>query len=91
MLNNVCTSCLTAAAGTELASAYSLSSVIIFLNKRALQRYCCPILTPELSLGQAFAHCPIFLTAAPTCELEPYFSSNVVGRTPIPTKNHKFG
>ena len=64
MPNNVCASCLTAAAGTELARTYSLSTVIIFLNKRALQRYCCPFLTLELSLGQAFAHCPIFLTAA---------------------------
>lgn len=64
MTNNVCTPCITAAAGTELASAYSTNIVIIFFVKRALQRYCCPFLTRELSLGQAFAHCPIFLTAA---------------------------
>jgi len=64
MVNNVCTPCVTAAAGTELASAYSLSNVIIFLNKRVLQRQRCPFLTRKLSLGHAFAHCPKFLTAA---------------------------
>ena len=63
MMNNVCTPCVTAAAGTELASAYSSNTVIIVFVKRALQRYCCPFLTHKLSLGQAFAHCPIFLTA----------------------------
>jgi len=62
--NNVCTTCLTAAAGTELASAYSTNTVIIFFVKRALQRYCCPLLTLELSMGQAVAYCPKFLTAA---------------------------
>lgn len=61
--NNVSTTCITAAAGTELASAYSSSTVIIFLDKRALQRLCCPFLTHEPSMGQTFVHCPKFPTA----------------------------
>jgi hypothetical protein len=88
MMNNVYTPCVTAAAGTELASVNSLNTVIIFFNKRGLQRCCCHFLTLELLSGHAVAHCPIFPTAALNLKLEPSFSSNVVERTPIPTKNH---
>ncbi len=35
--DNACTLRITAAAGTELAGAYSLDTVIIFSNKRSLQ------------------------------------------------------
>ena len=35
--SNACTLRITAAAGTELAGAYSLDTVIIFSNKRSLQ------------------------------------------------------
>ena len=47
-----------------LAQTYSANTVIIFFAKRGLQRYCCPLLTLGLSMGQAGAHCPKFLTAA---------------------------
>jgi len=53
---------ITAAAGTELAGAYSQGTVSLFPCKR--------VYTPKgfflhaALLGQAFAHCPIFPTAA---------------------------
>ncbi len=71
--NNASTLRITAAAGTELAGAFSVGTVIIFPTKRALQ--------PEglhHSRGiadQAFAHCPIFPTAA---------SRRSLGRVAVP-------
>lgn len=38
MMDNASTFCITAAAGTELAGAYLLITVIIFINNRILQR-----------------------------------------------------
>ena len=69
--NNACTLCITAAAGTELAGAYSASNVHyprvlisvassslkVLYNQKAF-------FTHAAWLDQAFAHCPIFPTAA---------------------------
>ena len=67
--DNAWTLRITAAAGTELAGPYSYSTVsysrksIFFLYKSSLQPIRSSILHAAW-LGQAFAHCPIFLTAA---------------------------
>ena len=64
--NNARTLCIAAAAGTELAS----TSYLRFCHYLHLPKelYSLKIdlhkLPHELSLGQAFAHCPRFLTAA---------------------------
>ena len=63
--NNACHLCITAAAGTELAvTSFGLDqSLRTFLPLTV-------VYTPKgfilhaASLGQAFAHCPIFVTAA---------------------------
>ena len=67
--DNACTLRITAAAGTELAGAYSYSTVIVlhvrlilpvqkqFTTHRA-------VFLHAAWLDQACAHCPIFLTAA---------------------------
>jgi len=47
--------------------------------------------TYEFSLGQAFAHCLIFLTAGPYVELEPYSSSDVAVRSPKPATDRQLG
>jgi hypothetical protein len=58
---------LTAAAGTKLAGASSSGNVIIFPDESTLQpTFCnvfCAFLMHAALLDQAFAHCPIFLTA----------------------------
>ena len=65
--NNACHLCLTAAAGTELAVTSS------GLDQSVLRQTFFPLtvvyipkdfLPHAASLGQAFAHCPIFVTAA---------------------------
>ena len=61
--SNACTLRITAAAGTELAGAYSTSTVIVFLVKRSFTTQRAVILHAVL-LHQAFAHCAIFPTAA---------------------------
>ena len=55
--------CITAAAGTELATSYSLGTVICSSLKKAVYD---PktFIRHAASLRQAFAHCGIFLTAA---------------------------
>jgi hypothetical protein len=76
MTDNTCLPRFTAAAGTKLAEAYSLSTVIYILPQhKSLPKLILPLsisdkcnlyrlLTHALMLDQAFAHCPIFLTAA---------------------------
>ena len=63
MVNNTCPLRITAAAGTKLAGTSSLVNVIIFSNERSLKPKKLSIL-PLMLLGQAFAHCLRFLTAA---------------------------
>ncbi len=64
---------ITAAAGTKLAGAYSSGTVIIFPDKSALQPKA--FITHAAWLDQAFAHCPIFPTAA---------SRRSLGRVSVP-------
>ena len=80
--NNVCTLRITAAAGTELAGASSCGTV---KPRRYSLRDCSfrtkgfynpkAFITHAASLGQAFAHCPIFPTAA---------SRRSLGRVSVP-------
>ncbi len=85
---------ITAAAGTELAGAYSRGTV------RVQPCYCCTgsphakelyipknVITHAALLGQAFAHCPIFPTAASRRSLArvsvPVWPFTLSGRLPI--------
>ncbi len=85
---------ITAAAGTELAGAYSYSTVKLQAS------YSCTtsshtkglytpksFITHAALLGQAFAHCPIFPTAASRRSLArvsvPVWPSTLSGRLPI--------
>ena len=86
MKNNARPSCITAAAGTELAGASSLSNVTILLNERILQQNA--VIIHVILLGQAFAHCPIFPTAA-SIESGPCLSPSVVVHPLRPTKHHR--
>ena len=86
--NNTRPSCITAAAGTELARASSLSNVIILLNERDLRQNA--VISHVILLGQAFAHCPIFPTAASN-ESGPCLSPGVVVHPLRPTKHHWLG
>ena len=61
--NNVCTPRITAAAGTKLADAYSLDTVIYSSLEKEVYGPQSFILHATL-LRQAFAHCGKFLTAA---------------------------
>ena len=67
--DNACTLCITAAAGTELAGAYSIGTlktghVLPFVpNQKKFTTHRAVILHAAW-LDQASAHCPIFLTAA---------------------------
>jgi len=65
MPNNARTFCITAAAGTDISQYFFLDcgTVIIFPPESVLQLNA--FVTHKFSLGQAFAHCPRFLTAAP--------------------------
>jgi len=79
-MDNACTFCLTATAGTELVGTFALGTLTIFPKTegftanlpstvaRAVRR----TFTPELSPGQALAHCQGFPTAASNLELEPF-------------------
>ena len=76
--DNACIPCITAAAGTELADAYSSNTIALFLKKRCLQ----PIsFLPPRSFapsGLTFlypTHCGKFLTAA---------SRGSLGRVSVP-------
>ena len=69
--NNACTLCITAAAGTELAGASSEGTVTpADYSPTGHSSPLTAVYTPRgvlphaASLGQAFAHCPIFPTAA---------------------------
>ncbi len=69
--NNACPPRITAAAGTELAGAYSLGTVssrlyYVRLVSSLRKEFYTPksFFTHAALLGQAFAHCPIFPTAA---------------------------
>ena len=64
---------ITAAAGTKLAGASSTGTVIIVPVERALQSK--TFFTHAALLDQAFAHCPIFPTAA---------SRRSLGRVSVP-------
>ncbi len=70
---NACTLCITAAAGTELAGASSDGTVIIFPSESAYNPQA--FFTHAALLDQAFAHCPIFPTAA---------SRRSLGRVSVP-------
>lgn len=71
MMDNARSPRITAAAGTRLAGASSLATVIFLANERALQpiwgslvpKSFCAFLTHATSLDQACADCPIFPTA----------------------------
>ena len=61
--DNACIPRITAAAGTELADAYSSSTVrTSFLRKEVYKPK--SVIPHAVLLRQAFAHCGIFLTAA---------------------------
>jgi hypothetical protein len=68
MSNNTCPPRITAAAGTKLARAFSLGTVIILPKYRALQHT--PSITHAISLGQTCVHCPRFPTAASKLSLD---------------------
>ena len=72
--DNACIPRITAAAGTELADAYSSSTVKISFLKKEVYRPKSFILHAVL-LRQAFAHCGKFLTAA---------SRRSLGRVSVP-------
>ena len=66
--NNACTLRITAAAGTKLAGAYSLTNVIIIINKRTLQPITIKVIFTAffihaILLDHAIAYCPKFPTA----------------------------
>lgn len=90
MKNNACPSRITATAGTRLVGTDSPSNVIIFLDNRILQSIT-TFFIHLMSLDQAFAHCPIFHTAASLVKFEPYFNSTVAGHPLRPAKDHRLG
>ena len=73
MKNNTRPSCITAAAGTELAGASSLSNVIILLNERDLQQ------KVHSSLTQ---HCWVRLS--PIAQYSPLQPLLSLGRVSVP-------
>ncbi len=72
--NNACILCLTAAAGTELADAYSLDTVIASSMRKGVYDPWAFYLHAAL-LRQAFAHCEKFPTVA---------SRRSLGRVSVP-------
>ena len=75
---NACTLCITAAAGTELAGAYSSTNVKVLAYPSSLTKVLYnpkAFFTHMVLLDQAFAHCPIFPTAA---------SRRSLGRVSVP-------
>ena len=67
--DNACTLRITAAAGTELAGAYSdgtlkLRQVVVIVPIQKKFTTLSAFVLHAAWLDQAFAHCPIFLTAA---------------------------
>ncbi len=87
--NNTCPLRITAAAGTELAGAYSMGTVILFPIKRALQ--------PEgLLHSRGIAGSGLRpLSNIPHCclpqEPGPYLSSNVADHPLRPATDHRLG
>ena len=96
-MNNASTFRITAAAGTKLAGASSLVNVIIFTTERTLQpihnllrlQIFFAFLIHAILLDQAFAHCPIFLTAG--LKPGPCLSSSVADHPLRPAKDHRLG
>ena len=88
---------ITAAAGTKLAGASSLTKVIILISEITLQpiykikyfKIFFAFLIHAILLDQAFAHCPIFPTAG--LKPGPYLSPSVAGYLLRPTKNYRLG
>ena len=91
--NNACLLRITAAAGTELAEAFSgvaqLGWVLTTLACLTLKGVYIPreFVLHEASLRQAFAHCGIFVTAAtrrcPDSVSVPMWPSNLSVRLPV--------
>ena len=92
--NNACPLRITAAAGTELAGAYSQGTVSNFHYSQKLvsslrKGFYTPksFITHAALLDQAFAHCPIFPTAASHRSLGrisvPVWPITLSGRLPI--------
>ena len=91
--NNACLLCITAAAGTELAEAFSgldqfkqVLAALTFLNLKGV--YIPKEFVPhEASLRQAFAHCGRFVTAAirrcPGSVSVPMWPYNLSVRLPV--------
>ena len=94
-MDNACPLRITAAAGTKLAGASSQITVIILICERILQptysklQIFFAFLIHAVSLDQAFAHCPRFLTAGQ--KPEPYLSPSVADRPLRPAKDHRLG
>ena len=63
MLNNARPSRITAAAGTKFAGTISFKNVIIYIKSMGFTTNTV-FITHVIWLDHAFAHCPIFLTAA---------------------------
>lgn len=93
--NNASSLRITATAGTKLVRAFSLTTVIILVSKRILQpihlllhkQIFFAFLIHAISLDQAFAHSPIFLTAG--LKPGPCLSSNVADHPLRSTKDHR--
>jgi len=90
MMNNACPYRISAAAGTALARTSFLDSCH-YLPRRSGFTANWAVFTNLVLLDQAFAHCPIFLTAASNMELGPCLSPNVAVHSLKPATNHWLG
>ncbi|KAJ1681015.1 hypothetical protein LUZ63_023754, partial [Rhynchospora breviuscula] len=87
---NACILCITAAAGTELADAYSSDTVIASSPRKEVYDPWAFFLHAAL-LRQAFAHCGKFLTAASRRSLGRVLSPSVADHPLGPTTDHRLG
>ena len=88
--DNACIPRITAAAGTELADAYSSSTVrTSFLRKEVYRPK--SFIPHAVLLRQAFAHCGKFLTAASLEESGPCLSPSVADRSLKPATDRGLG
>ena len=90
MMNNARTVCLTAAAGTDLAST-SYQVVVQSLSSHPKALYNFRLHHAQILAGSGFRPLPKIPHCCPPQKIEPYSSSDVAVRSPKPATNHQLG
>lgn len=87
-MNNACSPCIAAAAGTELARTSFLTNVIIFINEKVLQFN---LHSPTNCEGSSFHSLSTIPHCCPPKGLGPCLSSDVADQPLRPAKDHRLG